>query len=271
MVTQYGVDGIAGHTTWRVALHVDGSSDALNVYTIYGDAGTVDHPLEIPAAHQVAAPFGQDVGGINPAFFAEGVSPESEYDSWVTVGLTTGNSGELGSVGISWEAWQEDSGLLITDGAVFWMNPANGPTTADKDPIVMQLTVPSGCSFHGVFNAQGHTRPGSIDGSWDARNIQFHGGPNGECQQARAPPPPPSTTTPPPPPQTRPITTPPPPPPDSSSGYVVVVVLVAIGAGVAVAKKKQEGGGSNPPEDGGIYAKEVVSSMRASPTLHFSL
>merc|ERR1719311_1343468 len=90
-----------------------------------------------------------------------------------------------------------DSGLHTTNGAVFWMNPENGPTIMDKDPIVMQLTVQTGCSFHGVFNAQGHTRPGSIDGNWDARNIQFHGGSaGGGCQQARAPPPPPPAPTP---------------------------------------------------------------------------
>jgi len=277
VVTQLMVDGIAGHTTWRVAVHVSGG-DALNVYTIYGQAGSSDHPMEIPAAHQVAQPYGQSVGGVNPAFFA--ISAESEYDSWLTVGDTTGSasiSSEISSVGIPWEEWNEDSGLHITDGAVFWMDPANGPTTADKDPIVMQLTVPTGCSFHGAFNAQGHTRPGSIDGNWDARNIQFHGGPGGECQQARAPPPPP-----PPPPPPRDLVAPgsavpdvpdaPPPPPvphddgggdggdGGGSGLYIVIGLVVIGAGAAVAKKKQEGGGSATPADGGIYAKDIGDS-----------
>ena len=272
VVSEVMVDGIQGHTTYRVAVHIGG--DARNIYTIYGQstAGSQDHPMEIPAARQVATPFGVDVGGVNSAFFS--VSDESQYDSWLTVGLTTGDTNNvISSVGILWDQWHETSGLHITDGAVFWMDPENGPQVASKDPVVMQLTVPNGCSFHGVFNAQGRTVAGAIDGNWDARNIQFHGGPGGECQQARAPPPPPP---PPPPPRdpteinrggTQNAAPSPPsgaPAPSPPAGGSIVVVLVVLGAvGAVVMKKKQEQAGAATAPEGGIYAKNIVSSMLA--------
>lgn len=271
VVSQTMVDGIADHTTYRVAVHVTG--DAENIYTIYGKTQGEDHPMEIPAARQVPTPYGVDIAGVNPAFFP--INAEAQYDSWLTVGTTGGDSSnQLSSIGIEWDSWHDYSGLHITDGAVFWMEPDFGPTTADKDPVVMQLTVPSGCSFHGVFNAQGRTRAGSIDGNWDARNIQFHGGPGGECQQARAPPPPPPTaprrhdnsvgTT-----DSGPSTLPPPPPPTdgesggSSTGTIVVVLLLIV-VGGAAAKKKMDGGGGASDPDGGIYAKDIVSDVSPS-------
>ena len=57
-----------------------------NIYTIYGDA---THPMIFPEAYQVEHPFGQEVGGVNPLLFPN--KPESEFDSWLTVGETEGN------------------------------------------------------------------------------------------------------------------------------------------------------------------------------------
>eukprot|EP01052_Picozoa_sp_SAG31_P007910 SAG31_NODE_387_length_16403_cov_5.062071_11_plen_115_part_00 len=53
--------------------------------------------------------FGRDsnvmcLGGANPAFFK--LKPEAEYDSWLTVGLTDGNSkNQISKIGIDFEKW----------------------------------------------------------------------------------------------------------------------------------------------------------------------
>lgn len=98
--------------------------------------------MQIPGARQVVGPFGSDVGGVSPAFFS--INEESEFDSWVTVG-DAAVVGAISSIGIEWNEWTESTGLQITDGAVFWMNPDDGPSTTDADPVVLQLTVPSTC------------------------------------------------------------------------------------------------------------------------------
>eukprot|EP01043_Picozoa_sp_COSAG02_P103218 COSAG02_NODE_39234_length_419_cov_1.121875_1_plen_56_part_10 len=56
--------------------------------------------MRFPAAYQTPDPFGIDTGGVNPAFWA--VSAESQYDSWLSVGLTDGDpSNKLSSLGIN--------------------------------------------------------------------------------------------------------------------------------------------------------------------------
>jgi hypothetical protein len=96
---------------------------------------------------QVPAPFGVNIGGTNPAFWQ--VKPEVKYDSWLTVGVTTGNvHNDISSIGIDWDSWTEKEGLTADDGvrarcilqfrsevngtvthpdvllqAVFWMDP----------------------------------------------------------------------------------------------------------------------------------------------------
>ena len=53
--------------------------------------------MVIPAAFQVAAPFGAHVGGTNPAFWT--YSPDTQYDSWMTVGIVDGDENSaLGSI-----------------------------------------------------------------------------------------------------------------------------------------------------------------------------
>ena len=57
-VTTYSTGGIAGLTTYRLSVTLTGS--AINIYSIFGQ---VSEPMLVPAAYQVDAPFGQDVGG----------------------------------------------------------------------------------------------------------------------------------------------------------------------------------------------------------------
>ena len=67
------VDGITGFTTFRLAIQL--RPEALTVYTLFD--------LNIPAAYQVATPFGTTVGQVQDVMF--GAMPESEFDSWLTM------------------------------------------------------------------------------------------------------------------------------------------------------------------------------------------
>jgi hypothetical protein len=111
--------GFANYQTYQVALIL--AAEVENVYSIYGDAG---RDLEFPPAYQVAAPFGTDFGGVNPILFAS--MPTSQYDSWLTVGITSGDSAhKLGAIGVNFDVWSEQNGLLSapdTGGSVFWMD-----------------------------------------------------------------------------------------------------------------------------------------------------
>ena len=62
-----------------------------NVYTIYGEEGNV---MSIPAAYQADAPFGANTGGVAAAFVA--AVPTTAFDSWLTVGITGGDSAGAG-------------------------------------------------------------------------------------------------------------------------------------------------------------------------------
>ena len=158
-VETYAVDGIRRMTTYRLTLALKGG--ASNVYTIYG---TSDPPLSMPAAFQVDAPFGADIGGVNPGLVAANAA--AEFDSWLTVGITDGDSdGALGSIGIDFSSWK-DSGLSATNAAVFWMNPDNGPSGSGI--AVAQLTIPSGQQATATMGAQGLSESLSDD-DWQNR------------------------------------------------------------------------------------------------------
>ena len=185
-VTQtISTDGIEGHSTFRLALELQG--DALDVYSIYGIAG---HPMTIPPAFHTAPPFGVDVGGVSPLIYAlqRADAPGAaagEFDSWLTVGLTEGSGPELTSIGIQWPSWTDSTGLEVTDGSVFWLDPNDGPSRDDRDGpkgsassggaiVVAQLTVPNDQTFSATLNAQGHRMAdkGALT-SWNEMDIEF--------------------------------------------------------------------------------------------------
>jgi len=156
--TVLATDGVSGYTTYQLSVTL--GQAATNIYTIFGDN---EHgPLVLPAAYQVATPFGADVGGTNPAFFP--MMPAAQYDSWISVGTTTGNQGELSSIGIPFASWTADHGITATNGAVFWMDPMAGPTSGTI--VVGQLTVRTGWTELPVeMDAQGKAPYGLAD--WD--------------------------------------------------------------------------------------------------------
>ena len=145
------------------------TSGLSNVYTMFG---TVDTPMRFPAAFQVATPFGTNIGGVNPAMFA--VNADSQYDSWLTVGMIdASNPSVISSIGIDFAAWTSSSGITATGGldepggALFWMNPDAGPTGADI--VMAQLTVPAGSSGTAGALLQGrsaHDADWKLAASW---------------------------------------------------------------------------------------------------------
>ena len=56
---------VDGYVTYQISVTLGDAAD--DVYAIWG---SIARPLNVPAAYQVAAPFGADVGGVNPLFFA---------------------------------------------------------------------------------------------------------------------------------------------------------------------------------------------------------
>ena len=98
-------------------------------------------------------------GGTNPAFWS--INADSQYDSWLTVGVTRGNvHNEVSSIGIDWETWTLDSELVVDNGAVFWMDPdlATDPNNPEVARTVLgQLTIPTGVPATALINAQGRS------------------------------------------------------------------------------------------------------------------
>eukprot|EP01052_Picozoa_sp_SAG31_P025651 SAG31_NODE_2260_length_6065_cov_3.729802_2_plen_513_part_00 len=144
-------DGVAGMTTVRLAITLDATQS--NVYAM---AGVPDYTMSFPPAFQAAAPFGSDIGGVPPAFFP--VFPESEFDSWLTIGVTDGSAvGALvASPGFDIAAlWSETTGLNQNDAAIFYMDPATMGANSGSDPIVMaQMTLSAADAARGTATAK---------------------------------------------------------------------------------------------------------------------
>ena len=118
----------------------------------------------MPPSYQEAAPFGANVGGANPAFFA--IMAGAEFDGWLTVGITSGDTvGALSSIGLDFDGWTASSGLTTDNGAVFWMSPDDGPSDS---AVIAQVTVAG--AFTASVNAQGRSTSGD---DWKAGGITF--------------------------------------------------------------------------------------------------
>jgi hypothetical protein len=117
-VTQIGTSehGVTVHLTAEL------STTKANVYALAGMSGVTrdgrEKFLSLPAAFQVATPFGADIGGVSPAFFS--VKADARFDSWLTVGVTDGSAaGALAtSPGLGLDRWSADAPFTTRDGAV---------------------------------------------------------------------------------------------------------------------------------------------------------
>jgi len=175
-----------GYTTYALGLRALPGADVGTIYTIYGDSHT---QMTMPPAFQADAPFGCDIGGVDPAFYA--YSSAAASDSWLSVGVTGGNSnGAIASIGIDFDSWSETKPMAVSDGAVFWMDPLNAP----HDPMtggqvqIGQITTPTGTTWSAIVNAQGKNKMLAPHQDWEDRGIVFTNGPKGPTR-TQAPPP----------------------------------------------------------------------------------
>ena len=167
--------GVAGMTTVRLSITLDATQT--NVYAMAGSApssrypDTLDAPMVFPPAYQVATPFGADIGGANPAFFAIANNAAlgfAEFDSWLTIGVTDGSApGAISaSPGFDLARWTESAGLSEDNAAIFYMDPATMGANSGVDAIVMaQMTVSAETVAGGTATARLQGR--SVDGAED--------------------------------------------------------------------------------------------------------
>ncbi len=154
-ITDCGENGLDGYSTYRLSLIVK-NSEIKNIYAIYGDDINSPKPLIIPPAYQSIINFNSNIGGVLPTII--NIDPDSQYDSWLTIGVTDGNDdNEISTIGIDFSSWTETSGIHSTNGAVFTIDPEINIVEGDEY-IVAQITIPNTRSTTLTLNAQGKTK-----------------------------------------------------------------------------------------------------------------
>ena len=149
---------------------IHGTPDAVGVEEAVFLSG-VPGPMILPPAFQVATPFGTDIGGVSPVIVD--AQSEAAFDSWLTVGLSEGDSGgALSSVGIDFASWTATSGLEVADGAVFVMEPSTFEAGTGDDVLVAQLTVAAGVSTTVQMGMQGRM-VGEATQDWRVDGVSF--------------------------------------------------------------------------------------------------
>ena len=172
-ITDCGENGLDGYSTYRLSLIVK-NPNIKNIYAIYGDEDNSPKPMIIPPAYQSIINFNSNIGGVLPAIV--NIDPDTQYDSWLTIGITDGNAdNEVSVVGIDFTSWTETSGIHTTNGAVFTMDPEVSVVDGDEY-IVAQITIPNTRSVELILNAQGKTKCEECNpdnNSWKQENIIF--------------------------------------------------------------------------------------------------
>ena len=154
-ITDCGENGLSGYSTYHLSLIVK-NPIVKNIYAIYGDNDIIPKPMIIPPAHQSIINFNSNIGGVLPAIL--NIDPDSQYDSWLTIGITDGNiANEVTTVGIDFSSWTENTGIHTTNGAVFTIDPEINIVNGDEY-IIAQITIPNDRSTTLTLNAQGKTK-----------------------------------------------------------------------------------------------------------------
>ena len=173
-ITRCSEGGIEGYTTYQLSLIIN-NPNVQNIYAIFGSHNPRSHySMNIPPAYQTSGIYGSNIGGVSQEIID--INPDSRYDSWLTIGLTDGDPhDQLANIGVPFELWNEDTSLIIDDGAVFIMDP-NEIITAGDEYVIAQLTIPSWVRYtEGVIvNVQGETTcVGCEDNRWTQYNVNF--------------------------------------------------------------------------------------------------
>lgn len=164
----YICDSLENHITYKLSLLINQNENILNIYALFGDS---QNNMIIPAAYQSpATSYGTNIGGIPDNIIR--IFPNSKYDSYLTLGVTNGNiDNELSSVGIDFNNWNEDNGLIINDGAVFSLQPNNN-NIINNEINIGQITLQKDIITYVTINVRGKIN--NIHDTWAENNIIFN-------------------------------------------------------------------------------------------------
>ena len=141
-----------------------------NIYALYGNSN--DNSITyLPPAYQSVSETNNNIGGVEP--FIISLNPDTNYDSWLTIGITDGDtSNRLSAIGIDFDSWTSMMGLTIDDGAIFIMDPEIDIVN-NNEYIIGQLTLLTDSEFTAIVSVQGKTIDNSVDKSWSEQNIRI--------------------------------------------------------------------------------------------------
>jgi len=169
-MTNCNMGGIDGYTTYRLSIIIKPDMNVKNIYALYGNRN--DNSITyLPPAYQSISQTNNNIGGVEP--FIISLNPESNYDSWLTIGITDGDTNnKLSTIGIDFSSWTSTSGLTIDNGAVFIMDPEID-IIEGNEYIIGQISVRTGTEFVAIVNVQGKTIDNSVDKYWSEQNIRY--------------------------------------------------------------------------------------------------
>merc|ERR1712023_528309 len=93
-----------------------------------------------------------------------------KYDSWLTVGITTGDGGSLSTIGIDFSKWDATNGITNSDCAVFWMDPRRSTAVAGSPIVLGQITVATSYVGTAKMTLVGRQSDGT---TWREDGIEF--------------------------------------------------------------------------------------------------
>lgn len=172
------INGITGFTTYRLYLILN--KEQINLYAM---SGTEKDGLRLPPAWQVEkskdplGSLGSTIGMVNPAYLS--YSKALKFDSWVTLGEGAKSPSNIG-FGKKLVQWSKTQGVDADNGAIFFMNPQDGPSNNKKGPkgvLVAQLTISSKhdllmkARFTGRYTQSAAAKHGK--GTWNVADIIF--------------------------------------------------------------------------------------------------
>lgn len=171
-MTNCNMGGIEGYTTYRLSLVIKPDMNVRNIYALYGNDNSNNNIITyLPPSYQSVSEMNNNIGGVEP--FIISMNPDANYDSWLTIGITDGDTNNrLSAIGIDFDSWTSNTELNIDDGAVFVMDPEMNIVN-DNEYVIGQLTLLTDSEYIAIVNVQGKTLDNSITRVWQETNIRF--------------------------------------------------------------------------------------------------
>jgi len=150
----------AVYDTVRVKVYMP--ENVLNVYAMYGSQ---EHPLYVPPAHQHDFDDNSNIAGASAqqieVVASNGLGDLQFEDSWITIGITSGDPGSLlgvdSTMATELENWNDDHVLVDQEsgGAIFFMTPTDDAVSDDGTGVVVAQLVLLPGEYSMIFNMQG--------------------------------------------------------------------------------------------------------------------